>query len=169
MHVIRLIAGQCQNNRKSTWDKEIHGRGKIDAWKLPTSLNTGPTFPNRTQTFSQVVLRFRRHPPISHNHGDQHTNYASGIGRTHTQLNDHWEHESPQEGTTQNNKKPHIPQHRIAPFQPHLGTSEGNSDIQMAPISTLSTLTKIKSPSTSTTSTPQQARKNISPIRFPTP
>ena len=39
----------------------------------------------------------------------------------------------------------------------------------MAPISTPSTLTKIKSPSTSTTSTPQQARKNISPIRFPTP
>ena len=130
-----------------------------------TKIPTAPT--NIPSAHSE--LRSSSTPPISHNHGDQRTNYTPRIGRTHTQLNDHWEHESPQQGTTQNNKKKHIPQHRIAPFQPHLGTSEGNLDIQMAPTSTPSTLTKIRSPSTSTTSTPQQARKNISPIRFPTP
>ena len=127
-----------------------------------------PTTPTNIPS-AHSELRSSSTPPILHNHGDQHTNYTPRIGRTHTQWNNHWEHESPQQETTQNNKKPHIPQHRIAPFQPHLGTSEGNLDIQMAPTSTPSTLTKIRSPSTSTTSTPRRTRKNISSIRFPTP
>ena len=158
-----------KNRRMETPQIPQHRTGLSQSYSnISTSSTKIPTAPTNIPS-AHSDLRSSSTPPISHNHEDQHTNYTPGIRRTHTQLNDYWEHESPQQGTNQNNKKPRIPQHRIAPFQPHLGTSEGNSGIQMAPISTLSTLTKIKSPSTSTTSTPQQARKNISPIRFPTP
>ena len=124
----------------------------------PTNTSSAPTGLGSSST-----------PPISYNHGDQHTNYTPAIEKTPTQLSGRWGQEGPQEGTTQHNKNPHIPQHRIGPFQSHPGTSGSNADIQMAPLSTPSTSTKIKSPSTLTIFTPRRTRGNISPIMFPTP
>ena len=111
---------------------------------------------------------------ISHNHGNQHTNYAHVIGTTPTQTSngrgqDNPQKMAPQKRAIQHNKTQHTPQHRMGHSQSHPDTPWSSANIPMTPINTPSTVTRFGSPSPQTSNTPRRTRENISPIRFPTP
>ena len=102
---------------------------------------------------------------IVHNQIGQYANNAHIIGEVPTQFENSQERINPQGGKSQNDETTHLLQYRITSSQSHPNLSVYNA----TPIDTPSNSTKVGLHSSLKGNTPQRAKGNRSPIRFPTP